>query len=205
MILLGITIQEVSRRRLRSTLLDFLSALKDEESVQRAKAHFDASNCMTDRVAALGALASMAGPDRESALAAFHSEARGDALVLNKWFGIQGLADLPDVLEKVKQLRAHPDFVISNPNRARALIGAFAGNMAHFHAKNGEGYQFVADAVMELDGLNPMVASRLCNVFAPWRRYDEERQGLMRGELERIKTKSGLSKETYEVVLRCLK
>ena len=42
-------------------------------------------------------------------------------------------------------------------------------------------------------------------VFSQWRRYDESRQELMKGQLERIKGTEGLSKDTYEVALRCLK
>ena len=53
------------------------------------------------------------------------------------------------------------DFIISNPNRARSLISVFAGNMENFHAKTGDGYEFIGDSVIELDALNPQVAARL--------------------------------------------
>lgn len=98
---------------------------------------------ITDKLAGLMTLASMDCKEREAALASFHKDAAGDALVLNKWFGLQALSDLPDVLDKVKALKSHPDFIISNPNRARSLISSFAGNMAHFHAKDGQGYKFI--------------------------------------------------------------
>ena len=116
-----------------------------------------------------------------------------------------GIADIPNALETVKALKKHKDFTISNPNRARSLISSFAANMAHFHKSDGTGYEFIADCVLELDALNPQVASRLVGTFSSWRRYDEGRQALMKAQLEKISQKEGLSKDTFEVVSRSLK
>ena len=88
---------------------------------------------------------------------AFHRDAAGDALILNKWFSLQASADLPDQLARVRALKQHPDFSISNPNRARSLVSAFAMNMPHFHAADGGGYSFISDSIIELDALNPQV------------------------------------------------
>ena len=64
---------------------------------------------------------------------------------------------------QVKALKQHPDFTLSNPNRARSLVSVFGGNHVHFHAQSGEGYAFIADIVIELDALNPQV--RLVIIF----------------------------------------
>lgn len=170
---------EVGRRRLRNTVLDYLSADRSQEAAVRAKKQFDEANCMSDRLSALGCLVSLDCPQREEALAAFHTFARGDALVLNKWFAIQAMADLPDLLGAVKKLKTHPDFILSNPNRARSLISTFAGNMAKFHAADGQGYAFISDCILEIDRLNPQVAARLASSFSQWRRFDASRQALM--------------------------
>lgn len=197
--------QDVARRRLRNTCLDYLSAEGSRVSIARAKNQFDTANCMTERIAALGCLVSHESTERTDALATFHRDAGGDALVLNKWFSIQAMSHHPNLLNKVKELRNHPDFIISNPNRARSLISVFAANNIHFHAVNGEGYKFVADCIQELDALNPQVAARLASCFSQWRRFDSARQTLMQQQLERIKLRDGLSKDTFEVVSRCLK
>ena len=115
------------------------------------------------------------------------------------------MSDRPSLLEDVKALTSHPDFTLSNPNRARSLLSVFAGNMPHFHAKDGKGYAFIADYVMKIDKLNPQVAARLAGAFAQWRRFDVDRQQLMKAELERMKSDEGCSKDTYEVLLRTLK
>jgi aminopeptidase N len=106
----------VAKRRLKNTCLDFLSSVGSNNSIKRAKQQYDNANCMTDRLAALGCLVSQPSDDREEAIAHFHAFAGNDPLMLNKWFAIQAMADLPDLLSKVKELKTHPNFLINNPN-----------------------------------------------------------------------------------------
>jgi aminopeptidase N len=77
---------------------------------------------------------------------------------------------------------------------ACALVGAFGGDAVRFHDPSGGGYAFLADGVLELDGKNPQVASRLVSAFNDWRRYDEARQERMQAELQRIAGHEGLSR-----------
>ena len=93
--------QAVARRRLKNTCLDFLSTLNTATSIARAKTQYDQADCMTDRIAALGALVSRPSVERDQALAHFHAFAAGDPLMLNKWFSIQAMADTPDLLQQV--------------------------------------------------------------------------------------------------------
>ena len=197
---------EVSRRRLRNTCLDYLTSLDDKAAVALAFNQFSSANCMSDKMAAIYALVSGSdSEERSKAIQKFYDDAMGDALVLNKWFSIQAAADRPDILKDILRLKSHPDFSMTNPNRARSLLSVFAGNMPHFHAVDGQGYSFIADSVIELDKLNPQVAARMAGSFSQWRRFDDARQKLMRAELERIKKVERLSKDTFEVVTRALK
>jgi aminopeptidase N len=98
----------------------------------------------------------------------------------------------------------HPAFDIKNPNRVRALVGAFAGNHLRFHAKDGQGYALVGETVRMLDGVNPQVAARMAGAFENWRRYDSERQLLMRAEMETIAKMTGLSANLFEVATKML-
>ena len=142
---------------------------------------------------------------RDRALQKFFNDANGDALVLNKWFTVQALADLPDVLDRVKALTKHPDFTLSNPNRCRSLVSAFTQNAAPYHAENGEGYQFVGEVIAELDKLNPQISSRMGGSLIQWRRYDEERGLLMKAELKKLAAMKPISDDLFEVVTRGLK
>ena len=86
----------------------------------------------------------------------------------------------------------------------RALVGAFTGNPAKFHALSGEGYKLLADTIIALDAINPQIAARLVTAMGTWRRYDVTRQGLMRTELERILAREALSYNTYEMVSKAI-
>ena len=100
---------------------------------------------------------------------------------------------------------AHPAFTMRNPNRVRSLVGAFAqGNPACFHDLSGSGYAFLADRVIELDTLNPQVAARLVSPLSRWRRYDSERQSLMKEQLERIQRQEKLSSDVGEILQKSL-
>jgi aminopeptidase N len=99
----------------------------------------------------------------------------------------------------------HPAFSLTNPNRVRSLVGAFCmGNQVRFHAADGAGYRFLREYVLELDAVNPQVASRMLQAIIRWRRFDSGRQGLMRSELERILDVEELSKDVYEVASKAL-
>ena len=110
----------------------------------------------------------------------------------------------PGTLATVKRLLAHPDFSMKNPNKVRSLIGAFLMNVFHFHAGDGSGYEFLADRVLELDAMNPQMAARLVSAFNPWRKYDPDRQALMKARIEEILGAPGLSRGVYEIASRAL-
>ena len=202
----------VGRRRFRNVLLDYLCSIKETPEEQKAAAElawsqFEKATGMTDRYSALSALASMDGEGadlRDKAIQKFFDDAKGDALVLNKWFTVQALADLPDVLDRVKELTKHPDFTLSNPNRCRSLISAFTMNSAAFHAASGEGYKFFGDILMELDKLNPQISSRMGSSLIQWKRYDADRGALMKAELERVAAMKPISDDLSEILSSAL-
>ena len=84
-------------------------------------------------------------------------------------------------------------------------MSAFAANMKHFHAKDGKGYTWLADRILEVDKINPQNAARMCTAFSCFRRYDGERQALIKAQLERIAATKGLSNDSLEIVSRSLK
>jgi aminopeptidase N len=192
----------IGGRALRNVCLAYLGAGGDPAL---AKHQFDTAGNMTDSLAALSILAGIDCPERDAALAAFHTRWHDDPLVLDKWFSIQASSPLPDTVAKVRALSGHADFDLRNPNRIRALVGAFAGaNQVRFHDPKGEGYRFLADMVIQLDPSNPQVAARMVGPLGQWRRMDTGRQTLMKAELGRILALPGLSTNTYEMVSKSL-
>ncbi len=194
----------VGRRSLKNICLAYLMEL-DEPGIRKlCLEQYRTAGNMTDAITALANLANTDCPERQEALAAFYEKWKDDPLVLDKWLSIQALSRLPDALEAVKALTRHPSFNIKNPNKVRALIGAFSANTVRFHDPGGEGYAFLADQVLALDLMNPQIAARLVSAFTLWKRYDEKRKALMKTQLERILNAPKLSKDVHEIVSKSL-
>jgi len=200
-----LTAAAIGRRSLKNLCLAYLALLETPEIAKACMAQFEGADNMTDRLAALTCLANSAMPQREAALAAFYQRYQDDPLVVDKWFTVQAASSRGDTLLQVQALTRHPAFTLKNPNRVRALIGAFAhGNPARFHDPSGAGYRFLADRVLELDPLNPQVAARMVGALSRWRRFDARRQAMMSSELERIQAQPGLSPDVAEIVSKSL-
>nr|VFJ69752.1 MAG: aminopeptidase N [Candidatus Kentron sp. FM]VFJ69980.1 MAG: aminopeptidase N [Candidatus Kentron sp. FM]VFK05847.1 MAG: aminopeptidase N [Candidatus Kentron sp. FM] len=194
------------RRRLKNLCLGYLMELDDPVIHSLCFDQFHFADNMTDTLAALVCLANTEDiePDqRREVLAAFETRWRDDTLVLDKWFTVQATARLPDTLAAVEGLMGHEAFSLKNPNRVRALIGAFCQrNQVRFHEADGSGYRFLADRVLALDPMNPQIAARLLGAMGRWRSFDSARQRAMGAEIDRILAEPGLSEDTREVALK---
>jgi aminopeptidase N len=200
-----ITTEAMGARALKNACLALLVASGSEPAIGQAVAQADPAGTMTDVMAALAVLNDLDRPEREAALQAFHDRWSDTPLVLDKWFTLSAMSARPDTLKSVKALMEHPGFDLRNPNRVRALIGGFAtGNPLRFHARDGSGYDFLAEVIAEIDGFNPQLASRLASPLLRWRRFDADRQAKMTDALRRIAGKPTLSKDVTEVVGKAL-
>jgi len=195
----------IGRRRIKNMCLGYLGRLEQQDIQQWSQQQFDTAKNMTDQLAALAVIVNSSHPAKQLCLAGFYQQWQTEALVADKWFALQASSHDPDTFATVQALMQHPAFDLKNPNRVRALIGAFSqANPLHFHAANGQGYQFLADQIIALNTLNPQVASRMLSPLTSWRRYDAGRQGLMKAQLERIMTTEAISIDVYEVASKCL-
>ncbi|MBA3880936.1 MAG: aminopeptidase N [Sphingobium sp.] len=191
-------------RRLKSVALGYIAASGAGDAADIAFRQFEAADNMTDRQGALSTLANGNSNTRIAALDIFYNRYSDNALVLDKWFSTQALSSRDDTLDTVVELARHRDFTLTNPNRARALVGAFSVNQRAFHAADGRGYRFVADQLIALDRINPQTAAKLLPPLGRWKRFTADRAALMRAELERILAAPGLSRDSYEQASRSL-
>ena len=197
--------EHVKKRALKNSCLGYLMETGDNAIYDLCYAQFQQGNNMTDVMAALVPLANNNCPQRDDALAAFYAKWKNELLVVDKWLGIQATSRLPGTLERVKALTSHEAFTLKNPNKIRALIGSFGhGNPAQFHDLTGEGYNFFTSKILEIDKLNPQIAARLATVYTLWKKYDEQRQRLMKQQLDAIIAEPGLSKDVYEIASKSL-
>ena len=191
-------------RRLANVCLAYLMTLCDPAVIALCLNQYHRADNMTDTIGALVPLASCEWPQRKAIFDEFYQRWQGDRQVVDKWFALQAGSSLPGTIAEVTALLAHPAFDLANPNRFRALVGAFAGNQVRFHAADGAGYRFLTDQLLRLIPLNPQVSARLLTPLTRWRRFDGVRQSLMRAELERVKAVPKLPRDVYEVVEKSL-
>ena len=195
----------IGRRRIKNLALSYLVHTGETDEMDRCVSQFDQARNMTDQLAALSELSHLEHVDRTRCLDDFYQQWRSEALVIDKWFMLQATSQRSDTMQDVLRLLAHPDFDLKTPNRVRSLLGAFANaNPLHFHAANGEGYQLIADKIIELDAINPQIASRMLGSLSRWRRYNPQRQKLMQAELNRIMARPGISRDVFEVASKSL-
>ncbi|NWB90035.1 aminopeptidase N [Pseudomonas agarici] len=198
--------EHFARRALQNIALSYLMLSGKPQVLAATLEQFEAADNMTERLTALAVLVNSPFEAQKAlALASFAEHFKDNPLVMDQWFSVQAASVLPGGLQRVKALMEHPAFTLKNPNKVRALIGAFAGqNLINFHAAEGCGYRFLADLVIQLNALNPQIASRLLAPLTRWRKYDKARQALMKAELERIRNSGELSADVYEVVSKSL-
>ena len=198
--------EHFARRSLQNIALSYLMLSVKPQVLEATLEQFDQCDNMTERLTALAVLVnSPFEAERAKALESFAEHFKDNPLVMDQWFSVQAASTLPGGLARVKALMQHPAFTLKNPNKVRAVVGAFAGqNLVNFHAADGSGYRFLADLVIELNALNPQIASRQLAPLTRWRKYDAARQTLMKGELERILAAGELSSDVYEVVSKSL-
>jgi aminopeptidase N len=196
---------QAGQRSLANRCLRYLGALDDDFGHALVAEQFDTGDNMTDSIGALAALRDSRSRVRDVLFARFETKWRDEPLVLDKWFEMQAQSARDDTLDNVRSLLAHPRFNARNPNRVRALVGAFTlRNFSRFNAADGAGYAFAAEQVRTLDPINPQLAAAIAGAFNLWRRFDEPRRAQMQQGLQRIARTRGLSPDVAEVVTRTL-
>jgi len=201
------TSTHIARRSLQNVALHYLAQLDEPQYLELAYEQYYASDNLTDRAAATGVLLNSVQVNASlgaEVLADFAQRFSNEPLAMDYWFSAQARCELPQTLRQVQNLLKHPKFSLKNPNKVRALIGAFSRNLFAFHALNGEGYKFVAEQIMAIDELNPQIAARLVASFSNWRKFDFERQNMMIEQLKRMQTKENLSNDVFEQITRIL-
>ncbi|SFM90563.1 aminopeptidase N [Izhakiella capsodis] len=196
---------DIGKRSLKNVCLSYLAFGESAQADARVRRQYDQANNMTDALAALSAAVAAQLPCKDALMAAFDERWHQDGLVMDKWFVLQATSPAAGVLGQVRALMTHRSFSLSNPNRIRSLIGAFASaNPAAFHARDGSGYQFLVEILTDLNSRNPQVAARMIEPLIRLKRYDRERQGLMRQALEQLQGLDKLSGDLYEKISRAL-
>ncbi|MDF3054780.1 MAG: pepN [Gammaproteobacteria bacterium] len=196
----------MGQRRLKNLLLSYMATLGDRDVYRLCWQQFETAHNMTDTIGALTALNHANCEEREVALGAFYQHWQHETLIVDKWLSLQAQSTLPNTLAHVRSLTKHPAFDVKNPNRVRSLLSSFAiHNPVRFHDAKGGSYKLMADFALEIDQFNPNLSSKMAEPLVHWKKYDDQRQGLMRAELERIRASGRCSTNLYEIVEKGLR
>jgi len=197
--------EAMGKRALKNRVLKILLA-NDTAMLQKlAQKQYDESVTMTDRVVALDILENSTANYKEEAFANFYEKYKDQTLVMNKYFSLLSASHREGVLQRVKELQKDTAYDEKVPNLVRSVIGVFSRNYKYFHAKDGSGYQFVAQKIIEIDSINPQMASGLVGAFKIYNRMNKENKILMEEVLERIVSTQSLSKNVFEIIDKILK
>ena len=197
--------ESMGKRALKNRVLKILSSLESKEIIELAYKQYVESKSMSDRVVALDILENCDEKISQLAFNDFYEKYKKETLVMNKYFALLASSQRKGVLNRVEKLQQDGAYDKKVPNLVRALIGSFSRNYKYFHAKDGSGYKFIADKILEIDKINAQMASGLAGAFKIYSRINSENKELMRVELQRIISVSSLSKNTYEIISKILK
>ena len=197
--------QDIGKRALKNIALSYLVFADATLGEELAVNQYQSANNMTDALAAISSAVAAQLPAAEQLLKQWDERWYQDGLVMDKWFILQATRPGDHVVENVRQLLTHRSFTMKNPNRVRSLIGAFcSANPAAFHAEDGSGYQFLVEMLTDLNHRNPQIAARMIEPLIRLKRYDKNRQQLMRAALEQLLTLDNLSRDLYEKITKAL-
>ena len=200
-----LTTDAIAKRRLKNICLAYLLQLEEPEYFSLCLYQFEQANNMTDQMGCLRTIVNYPGELREQIVERFYAQWQDTALVVDKWFAALGSSSFEAALEQIKPLYLHPAYNLSNPNRARSLLGAMIANSQAFHRADGAGYAFAADKILQLDALNPQAAARLANPFVFWRKLVPELGEKMKAQVEAMLAKGGLSNDLNELLTASIK
>ena len=200
----SIDAESMGKRALKNRLMSLWMSLGDEVCAALCKRYYDESASMTDRLAMLDLLENYAPHLAKPAFANFYERHNDNTLVMNKYFTLLASCRREGTLEHVVALQEDKAFDEKVPNLVRALIGSFARNLVAFHAISGNGYDFVADKIIEIDGFNPQIASGLAGAFKSYEKLSPIQKGKMGSALERIKNHPTLSNNVNEIISKIL-
>jgi len=202
---LQIDAKNMAKRSVKNRCLRILAALENDEIISLVRKQYYESLTMTDRAVALDILENISSISAQDALDDFYEKYKENTLVMNKYFSILSASSKKDTLNRVIALQNDEAYNELIPNLVRSLIGVFARNYKHFHAKDGSAYKFVADKIIHIDKINPQMASGLAGAFKIYAKLNKINKLVMKVELERVISTQSLSKNVFEIVSKILK
>ena len=200
--------KEISLRSLKNLSLNMLLWVDENTYKDLAINQYIKSDNMNDQWASLCSLYIKSKHTYQDLINDFYDRNKHEEISLDRWFSLQAIK-YPHgderFVQKINSLKEHKSFNIENPNRGMSLIGSFCfANIYGFHSNDGSGYDFWAQNVMEIDRLNPQIASSLMKRAMDWKRLNKKYRVMFEKSLHKIESTQNLSincREMLKVIL----
>lgn len=191
----------MGKRAWRNSVLQMALTANINDAPAWAHHQFDHANCMTEQLGALQALVWHKVTGFNEKLQQFHHMYHNEALVIDLWFGVQAANPLATV-DEIVALSQHPEFDLGTPNRIRAVTANFARQPTKVWTQTG--VKLHTSLVAQLDGKNPVLASRLLQSLSRWYTLVDDKKAVIKTELETL-TPQVSSKNVTESLAGMLK
>jgi aminopeptidase N len=200
----ALTAAHEGRRALGLELLSLWCAAGAAEGRAALVAHCQGATNMTDRVGALGVIASLeACPEaREACLAAFDDDFGDSRDAIDAWLSCQAASKLSGAGTLVA-LMGHRSFSLASPNKVRAVFSVLALR-APAVLQDPEVLALLGQVLCDVDALNGNLAASLAKMLAQWRAWPGASRDAAQACLQKALARPGCSKNLAEVATLAL-
>lgn len=174
-------------RLLRNIILDLALTAGLVEAIDWAYVQYDNASCMSERLGALAAMIEYDLPRAHEYVQDFYERFSHEALVIDAWFSVQAGASSRDVAF-IQKLMEREDYDWHTPNRVRTTLGALASKPTQLWTK--QGLALFTSAIAHLDGINPVLASRMLSVLARFYTLTEDKRAWATESLHALQTQA---------------
>ena len=171
----------------------------NEGEIKKKVINYVGSSSMTLSKAALNVFTRIDCPERELIANIFYKKWKTNLVVLDSWFFFKASIAIDNNPKNIEDLFNHKYFDLKSPNTLRSILNAYVTRNSFFHSIDGSGYKYIANKIIELDKLNPIVISRFLKIFSRFKYYENPYKKNMIDVLNYIQ-KNELSTNTREVI-----
>ena len=185
-------------RKLTETIWKLLLYSKDEDIKSKIISYAD-SDSMSLSKSALNVMARINCSERELISNMFFEKWKYNSVVLDNWFFFKASIENDNNQKSIEDLFKNEYFDVKSPNTLRSILNAYVTRNSLFHSKDGSGYKYIANKIIEFDKLNPIVISRFLKIFSTFRKYKNPYRNNILKVLHYIQ-ENDLSLNTREVI-----
>lgn len=191
----------VFARSIKNIALQFLSFLDPYQKLITEQ--FYNSQNMTDISAALKYAIWGENPDAKRMIDDFYNRYQSYPTLVDRWFSL--LESNPNLTyEMLMEIVDHPAFNLSNPNRARAIVGAVGKNRYALARIGAPLYEWIAQEILVIDKINSVTAARLVTPFTKLTRLPEPLQLEVRAIIESMLKAPNISNNLFDQLKRII-